>query len=600
MTEPTSGRAHTSRHVLSVLLAYAVLAIAMTWPLAAQLTVAIPTFLPLGAGDPNLFLWQAVMIVKSLQGELPVAAGQMLFWPHGLSPFAGYDGPLMHAVLVPLYALTANVVLSYNVFILACFVAAGASMYGLTFRLTTSKYAAAIAGFIYGFSPYMVVRAMQHPNLLMTFVLPLLAWSVIKFLDGPTKKRAVIVACAVLLTGLSSSYYLVGAMVFLGIAAAWEFRMLWSKAHRTVVLLCAALVIVAAALPSLPMLLAWSPGNMMQANERQYDIDGSRLTNMVLPHPFTNVFGSITEKPYASFAKRWGGPGDWEATSYFGLPVIAALLLAAVHWRKWQAQRSRFWLIVTATFTVLSMGTFIEVFGLRIPLPFDLLRHVFPFSQLRTVNRLFIFALMAAAVLAGLLLAELPKRLGRSRLIAVTIVLAALLLAERLVFPYYTLKMTVPDFYRRIAAEPGQFAIADLPIWYPGYSLYDYYQTAHLRPVVTGEYLWLSYRPEVFAFIRSNDLLQQSLCRPDGDVVNMAEGKMTQPSSRTDTLRAFDEQQVRYVIVHNLILKNDPACAAAAPKIRDFFNGLPHTYADGEITAYSVPDLLRLIEKDAR
>lgn len=190
-----------------VLALYTVLAILLTWPLITRLTVAVPSFLPLAAGDPNMFLWLFDLTSKYLTGGLAAAPDMMLFWPHGISLLAGYDGPLMLIIGVPLTLLSGNTVLAYNIFVLFCLIAAAWTAYGLVWRLTSSRFAAVTCGVIFGFSPYMLVRTMQHPNLLMTFVLPLLFWASWDFFfaePGPTTGRSLRLAGAILLTALSS------------------------------------------------------------------------------------------------------------------------------------------------------------------------------------------------------------------------------------------------------------------------------------------------------------------------------------------------------------------------------------------------------------
>lgn len=383
-------------------------------------------------------------------------------------------------------------------------------------------------------------------------------------------------------------------------------------------------------LPALPMISHWSnaPGETMTASPRQYDIDGVRPLNLLLPHPFTSVFGSLTKAPYHGFVEHWGGPGDWEATSYLGPVLILSLMYFAVHWRKWSDRpeitknfadsnsvRPWFWLTVFAIFLILSMGTFLDLFGWRLPLPFDTLKNIFPFSKLRTVNRIFVFALLAATVVTGFVLTALIPRLKRKWLIYLSFPLFALLAAERLMLPFSLHQQTVSEFYHQIKTEPGDFAVADLPIWFPGYSEYNYYQITHGHPIVTGEYLWLTYRPEAFRLIRDNPLLQLAICPRNDDVTSMIVTSSDSRNSAAERLKAaidnslpvadgptsadrdaalaeLARNHVRYVIVHNLILHNDPTCLRTTAYIRGFFRGMPHVFADGEITVYSVPDLL--------
>jgi hypothetical protein len=231
-------------------------------------------------------------------------------------------------------------------------------------------------------------------------------------------------------------------------------------------------------------------------------------------------------------------------------------------------------------FLILALGTTGGWGRFQFPLPFEALRHLPLFSLIRGPNRLFVFVLLAAALLAAAALAELAKRLTRQRLWAVVLLLSMALLSERLIFPYPLYEPTTPDFYRQIAQDGEAYAIADLPFAHPGYSHYNRYQMIHGKPLVTGEFFYPAYADDTFDFILSNPLLAAGVCpaldnRPSADY-------------RKAMLELY-ENNVRYVVVHHLTLKNDPDCARTEKNLRQFLDGFDHIYADGNITVYRVP-----------
>lgn len=566
------------KRYLPVMAAYLLLACLLTWPLVTRLGSVYPTSEVWFGLDPNMYIWWMDWVGKILTGRLHYPPGMMVYWPVGVTPWAGYDGLLMLVVGVPVNLLTGNPILAYNLFILACFLAAAWCAYCLVWHLTGSRYAAALAGLIFGFSPYIMVRALLHPNLLMIFVVPLLALAAIKFLERPSAGRALGLGLAVLLAALSSWYYAIGGLVFLAIAAAWHWRTLWR--HRQASVLAALLVAAALALPALPILLS-DTGGGRPATDKLVDSLGARPSNLVMPHEYTNVFGGLTAEAYEQVFLYGTRGNAWESTSYLGAILIGMIAVFLWRRREWPDSRPWFWFTVALVLYILAMGNFIGVFGHRIPLPFKWLREIFPFSLVRAPNRFFVYTLMAVTVMSGYVLACLARRTKRFHLALFTVVLVALLLAERAIIPFYHREVKVPEFYRTIAADPEKYAIADLPIKYPGFSLYNQYQMTHGRPLVAGEYFYPAYSSRTFSYMLANPLLSASQC----DLTT----PITRDIDQEAVFRSFRDNDVRYLIVHNLILENDFECASAQDNIRRFFQGMDHTYADGDITVYEVP-----------
>ncbi len=187
----------------------------------------------------------------------------------------------------------------------------------------------------------------------------------------------------------------------------------------------------------------------------------------------------MTTGIYDNFLERWNGPFPWEATSYLGPIIIGLMIVFIVRRRRWTKQKPWLWMTSAILFLILAMGNFIDILGLKIPLPFQILRHIFPFSLARAPNRFFVFTLISAAVMSGFVLAYLAQNLKRKHLILFSIPLLAFLLAERMIFPFPMQTAKVPEFYRTIAADKEDYAIADLPIYNPGYNIYNHYQMTH-------------------------------------------------------------------------------------------------------------------------
>jgi hypothetical protein len=145
--------------ILAALAAYGLLTIALTWPLACGLTRDLPADLV----DPLLNTW----IVARGAGELTHAlAGH----PHALSGFWNapifFPQPLALAYsehltaqaleILPVYAVSRNPILCYNLLFLSTFVLSAIGMFLLVRELTGDAAAAFLAGLAFGFAPYRI------------------------------------------------------------------------------------------------------------------------------------------------------------------------------------------------------------------------------------------------------------------------------------------------------------------------------------------------------------------------------------------------------------------------------------------------------------
>ena len=111
--------------------ALAVLTLGMTWPLGARLTSSVPG----DYGEPLLAIWSMGWVMRSLTAALAHPATLAGFWnanrffpePQALAfsePFIGQS-----LLGLPLYWLSGNPILGYNVVFLAAWVLSGLGMF---------------------------------------------------------------------------------------------------------------------------------------------------------------------------------------------------------------------------------------------------------------------------------------------------------------------------------------------------------------------------------------------------------------------------------------------------------------------------------------
>ncbi len=225
---------------------YLVAAVVLTWPLATRLTSHLGALE--GAGDPYLNLWILGTGMKAwLADPMSVLSGRV-FDASIFHPAAGAltfsDHLLLQSlVMAPLYAVTANLVLCYNVLLVASIAASGLAMHALVRGVTGSMPAAFIAGLAWACWPYRSAHTL-HLQLQSLYFLPLVLLALYRLAAARRKVDAAWLAAAAALQAVSSVYYgvmtavmlAVGAMTVAWSSGQWRGRRFWSRLALAAVL----------------------------------------------------------------------------------------------------------------------------------------------------------------------------------------------------------------------------------------------------------------------------------------------------------------------------------------------------------------------------
>lgn len=191
-------------------------ALLLTHPLAGSLGSALPGNL----GDPLLNTWTLGWGAQWLGGGRPVWDAP-IFHPHA-DTFAYSEHLLGIALFVaPVYWLTGNAVLMYNVALLGSFVLAGAGMYLLVKSLTGRRDVAIVMALAFVCSPIRIAQ-IARLQMLMTGWLPLALWGIHRY--AATRRRGYLAAFGVstLLLVLSNMYMLLIGALPIGAAIVFE------------------------------------------------------------------------------------------------------------------------------------------------------------------------------------------------------------------------------------------------------------------------------------------------------------------------------------------------------------------------------------------
>src|SRR5687768_226841 len=200
-------------HVLAAAI-FVVLAVAATWPLAANLDRAVAD-----PGDPLLTIW-------ILDWD---------WWATFHAPLSLYHAPAFHParyalaftenlygialVLFPLRLVGVGPVVAYNTAMLAGFALCGFGAYVLGRRLTGSFVAGIAAGVFYMLVPFRFVH-LSHIQHIWGGWLPLLLASLLAYHERPTWRRGAIVAAVFVMNGLTNVHYLFFGALAIAITAA--------------------------------------------------------------------------------------------------------------------------------------------------------------------------------------------------------------------------------------------------------------------------------------------------------------------------------------------------------------------------------------------
>ena len=229
---------------LAALASYAVLTIGLTWPVAAGLARDVPSDL----GDPLLNAWILAWDATHL-GQRWWNAN--IFHPHPLA-LAYSEHLLPQAIqILPFYAATKNPILCYNLVFLSTFSLSGLGMFLFARELTGNRAAAFVAGLAYAFAPYRIA-SLPHLHVLSSAWMPFALFGFRRYFETGRARPLAGGSLAWILQNLSSGYYLFYFSPVVLIYMAWELtiRRRWLDA-RTMARLAIAVVAVGGATASL-------------------------------------------------------------------------------------------------------------------------------------------------------------------------------------------------------------------------------------------------------------------------------------------------------------------------------------------------------------
>ncbi len=371
------------------------------WPLVLYLTLSVLLF-----GLPVIGHFGSRIIAAN---EIDPSA-EMWFlgwWPHavlhGINPFVthamfypeGYN--LQWAASMPLLSLLSAPVtlafspaVSWNVLMLLCPALSAWTAYLLCRSLKAGTIPSLVGGFLFGFSPYVLLNLTGEPMLAMVALVPTFALLTVRRLRGEIGDRRFVLWMALAL----AAQYLIDAEILLtstlfGAIALVSGAAIFRESRAAIVGLGRLLVVAyagAAVLVS-PFLLSFAFG----AHYPPSDTTGAAdLTWFVRPPALMALQISRTSSVFVR-----------NPESYLGLPLVVIAVIAL--WQLRGRREVRLLGTCLAAAAIATLGTRLHVGGhsTGIWLPWDLLQRV-PVLRYAIPLRLALFVMLFAALLAAL------------------------------------------------------------------------------------------------------------------------------------------------------------------------------------------------------
>ncbi len=541
-------RSTASREHLFPLILYAVLSIALTWPLIRYFRSALPGTW----NDVHQSLWTMWHVKEFLLGHQELFNLSLLYYPYGATLVTSVPGPLIGLLGLPFWVWGAEA--AYNGAVLLGFILSAYFMFRLARTWEIAPMPAFVAGLLLLMAPMHLAGMQGHFTKVFIGLLPLALLCFHKAIDlDQPRIRVAIWFCAtagVLL--LTASFYGLHLILILMAASYFSLYALFqiSPEKRKLLTIRLALLAALAAIVLSPYLIAVAnvvldPAIPFGRNFESFSYQPDFL-EFFLPSSTARITGAAA----VSFMQEYGVSPSIETEVSLPLIALALSVVALVNVRR----QAAVWALFTIGLMILSLGpslkllgrtTFTE-YGLPVILPYAFFTALPGMDFLRTPGRFMIMGYVGLSMTAAYGLNYLFKRhRKRARLILIVVVIAIFVGQWPRIWDRMELR-PVPSFYQQIAEDEDSYGVLDLPIRpspsFPAdmYSAnYQMYQMIHNKGIATG-YLSRSYGEHPVFPCLIPDMVETADITLDGEPARCYQ----------NTLVDLAENNYRFVVYH--------------------------------------------------
>ena len=468
-------------HAWIVAAAYLGVTIVTSWPLATRLTTSLAGDYGDSAFIAGVMGWVARHLTALLQGDTGAWSAMWqapIFAPEASTLAYSDHFTAQAAQALPIYWLTGNPLLAYNLMHLAAFVLTALAAHLLAYRFTGSHVAGAVAGLTFAFSHYRLYWSLAHLQTLSVhwWIFALLALDV--FAETGALWALAGATGGIVALSLSSTYLMAFSALFTPLFAVWALARYGRLRDRG-----RWLGLAGAGVASL--LCVWPFVRPYVAMRQSLDF------TRTLPEVIGN---SVTLAGY------------WGEMPWLGAVVIMAAVGMAVRPGPSPREPSRAakagLLAMALAALTLALGPVIVVGATSLPGPYDVLFNYIPgFGGLRVAHRFAVVGLLFLSVLAGVGAARIAQwRVGIVAVIVLTFLATRtawtrpypidlpLERHELAAIPEY-LRPTAatPPIYRFVRMLPATAVLVELPFGDIGYEIrYTFFTLAHERRILNG------------------------------------------------------------------------------------------------------------------
>jgi hypothetical protein len=476
-----------ARRVALVVL-YAIVCAVMVAPICNLTHLATASH----GGDSRLIIWTLAWDNHVWLNRLPSLFDANIFYP--ATNTLAYSEHLLGISFftLPVYALTRNPVLAYNLVWLLSFLLSALAAHALAWRLTRDHLASTMAGLVFAFCFYRMHQGHGHLHVIWAFWIPFSLMAMERWVATLSWGWLSVFVAIVTLQALSSWYQAV--LVFTAAAVFMLWLVLAERAVprtrltrlavQAAVGAVVALAIVAPFARHYRVLAAATPNEAAQS--------AADLAGYLVP-PENTVAGQwlIT---HGVKGPRW----IWgEQTLYLGwaaLVLAMAGVAASLRSADPAARRLRFFVVLAIVAIVLAAGPLrsevaANAWGWS---PFGILARIPGVNLFRAPARFTVLTTLAIAALAAAGCATLHARFGRLGRVLTVVAMLMFLGESRVVnFPGGGQPVVpVPDVYKQLASLPPGPVVslpdyAGTPVAFDEAN-YQFFSTAHWHPIANG------------------------------------------------------------------------------------------------------------------
>lgn len=297
------------------------MAVALTWPLAANLSSAVNDL-----GDPLLNAWILDWVCHALI-HAPLRMYDAPIFHPAILPLAYSENLVAVAILVlPLHLAGASPVTLHNVAFLLGFALSGYGAFVLARMVSRSTVGALVGGIFFAFCAYKFDH-LAHMQIIFSAWVPLMLAALLAFWEKPTWRRGALITLGWIANGLTNIYFL----MFVGVAAVFTVAILAiirPRSRRVYAGLVASTAIAVIVL--LPFLLPYRTVSKHYRAVRSMEEvqNGSATwTNWLVPGRTNQLYGRVaTDEVYAAEKQLF--------------PGMLILLLSGAGWFLWRGNTS--------------------------------------------------------------------------------------------------------------------------------------------------------------------------------------------------------------------------------------------------------------------